>query len=81
MKQIELHNYLQMVDGEIHFQIEGRLFLLSVKSAFNMLISLFGVLSRLTPRALDGLYCLYCGEPMSEHLVSERGGACEPARQ
>lgn len=81
MKQIELHNYLQMVDGEIHLQIEGRLFLLSVKSAFNMLISLFGVLSRLTPRALDGLYCLHCGEPMSEHLISERGGACEPARQ
>ena len=37
--------------------------------------------SRPTPRALDGLYCLHCGEPMSEHLISERGGACEPARQ
>ncbi len=35
----------------------------------------------LTPRALDGLYCQYCGELLSEHLITERGGACEPARQ
>lgn len=35
----------------------------------------------LTMRALDGLYCQLCGELLSEHLVTERGGACQPARQ
>ena len=32
-------------------------------------------------RALDGLYCQFCGEPLSEHLVTERGGHCQPAHQ
>ena len=35
----------------------------------------------LTPRALAGRYCQYCGELLSEHLLTARGGACEPARQ
>jgi len=34
-----------------------------------------------TPRALDGLYCTHCGELLSSHLITERGGACQPARQ
>jgi hypothetical protein len=33
----------------------------------------------LTRSALDGLYCPHCGELLSEHLITERGGACEPA--
>ena len=33
------------------------------------------------PRALDGLYCQLCGEPLSEHFVTERGGHCQPARR
>lgn len=31
--------------------------------------------------ALDGLYCQFCGELLSEHLVTEKGGHCEPARK
>jgi hypothetical protein len=27
-----------------------------------------------------GLYCQHCGDLMSEHLITERGGACEPPR-
>jgi hypothetical protein len=27
-----------------------------------------------------GLYCQHCGDLMSDHLVTERGGACEPPR-
>lgn len=81
MNKNELHNYLRVVDGRIHFDVEGKLFLLSIESAFNMLIALFGVLSRMSPHTLDGLYCLHCGDPMSEHLITERGGACAPIQQ
>lgn len=38
-------------------------------------------LRHLTPRALDGLYCPHCGELLSNHLITERGGYCQPARQ
>lgn len=31
--------------------------------------------------ALDGLYCQFCGELLSEHLVTKKGGHCEPARK
>jgi hypothetical protein len=27
-----------------------------------------------------GLYCQHCGDLMSDHLISERGGACLPPR-
>lgn len=30
-------------------------------------------------RAVDGLYCQHCGELLSNHLVSENGGHCQPA--
>lgn len=38
-------------------------------------------LCHLTPRALDGLYCPHCGELLSEHVITERGGYCQPARK
>lgn len=38
-------------------------------------------LRHLTPRALDGLYCPHCGELLSEHVISEWGGYCQPARK
>jgi hypothetical protein len=27
-----------------------------------------------------GLYCQHCGDLMSDHLITERGGACLPPR-
>jgi hypothetical protein len=33
----------------------------------------------LTQRPPDWLYCPYCGELMSDHLITERGGYCKPA--
>jgi hypothetical protein len=48
----------------------------------NLKTKISGIEKRLlTMRALDGLYCQLCGEPLSEHLVTERGGHCQPARQ
>lgn len=32
-------------------------------------------------RAVDGLYCQHCGELLSSHLVTERGGHCQPANR
>lgn len=34
----------------------------------------------LTKRAADVTYCPHCGELMSSHVISERGGFCEPSR-
>lgn len=33
----------------------------------------------LTQRPPDWLYCPHCGELMSDHLITERGGYCKPA--
>jgi len=33
----------------------------------------------LTNRLPDELYCPHCGELLSDHLVTERGGYCKPA--